>query len=84
MVVEFELSVHPVEENKDILYALMIESILSYPEKCLVVVEEVTGLGKVRGHLVAVEGDLIYKGLVREGVFKTLKEDLAEYKDGSY
>ena len=47
-------------------------------------IEKVTGMGKVRGYLVAVEGDFIYKGLVREGVFKTLKEDLAEYKDGSY
>ena len=81
---ELELSVHSVKENKDILYASMIESILSYPEKCLVVVEEVTGLGKVRGHLMAVEGDLIYKGVVREGVIKTFKEQTAEYKDGSY
>ena len=81
---ELELSVHSVKENKDILYASMIESILFYSEKCLVVIEEVTGLGKVRGHLVAVEGDLIYKGLVREGVIKTLKEESAEYKDGSY
>ena len=71
MAVELELSVHPVEE-KDILDALMIESILSYPEKCLVVVEEVTGLGKVRGQLVSVERELIYKGLVREGVIKVL------------
>ena len=47
-------------------------------------IEEVTGLGKVRGHLVAVEGDLIYKGLVRDGVIKTLKEESAEYKDGLY
>ena len=72
MAVELELSVHPVEENKDILDALMIESILSYPEKYLVLVEEVTGLGKVRGQLVSVERELIYKGLVREGVIKVL------------
>ena len=84
MALEPKLSVHSVTENKDILYASVIESILSYPEKCLVVAEEVTGLGKVRGHLVAVEGDLIYKGLVRDGVIKTLKEELSEYKDGLY
>ena len=72
MAVELELSVHPVEKNKDILYALMIESILSYPEKCLVLVEEVTGGGKLRGQLVSLERELIYRGLVREGVIKVV------------
>ena len=72
MAVELELSVHPVEENKDILHALMIESILSYPENCLVLVEEVTGLGKVRGQLISMERELIYKGLVKEGVIKVV------------
>ena len=59
-------------KNKDILYALMIESILSYPEKCLVLVEEVTGGGKLRGQLVSLERELIYRGLVREGVIKVV------------
>ena len=72
MAVELELSVHSVEENMDILDALMIESIRSYPERCLVLVEEVTGLGKVKGQLVSVERELIYRGLVKEGVIKVV------------
>ena len=62
----------PALVNKDILDALMIESILSYPEKCLVSVEEVTRLSKMREHLVSVERELIYRGLVREGVIKVV------------
>ena len=33
MVMELELGVIPIEENKEILDALMMESILSYPHK---------------------------------------------------
>ena len=54
------------------MYALVIESILSYPEKCLVLVKEVTGGGKLRGQLVSLERELIYRGLIREGVIKVV------------
>ena len=61
-----------IEENKEILDALMMESILSYPHKCSLRVEELKGLGKVRGHLVSVERELIYRGLIREGVIQVV------------
>ena len=34
--------------------------------------EELKGLGKVRGHLVSVERELIYRGLIREGVIQVV------------
>ena len=72
MAVELELGVTPIMENKDILDALMVESILSFPENCLVCVKEVSGPGKMRGQLVSMDMEPIYKGLVKEGVIQLI------------
>ena len=69
LAIPLQLAVEAVEADIDILTSLMIECLWTWEEDLWVRVNQVEEGGRLIGHLVNKEtGDVLYKGLVREGV----------------
>jgi len=73
LAIPLKLAVEAVEADIDILTSLVIECLWTWEEDLWVRVNQVEEGGRLIGHLVNKEtGDVLYKGLVREGVIRIM------------
>eukprot|EP00092_Neocalanus_flemingeri_P018228 GFUD01019728.1.p1 GENE.GFUD01019728.1~~GFUD01019728.1.p1 ORF type:complete len:707 (-),score=233.78 GFUD01019728.1:80-2200(-) len=74
LAIPLQLSVEAVETDLDILTSLMMECLWTCEEDMWVRFDRMEEGGRLQGHLVnQVTGDLLYKGLLREGVIEIKK-----------
>ena len=73
LAIPVHLDIEAVETDLDVVTGLMMECLLTWEQDMLVKVVQVEEGGKLRGHLVnKTNGDLVYKGLVKEGIIRIM------------
>ena len=73
LAIPLQLALEAVETDLDILTSLVMECLWTWEEDLWLRVDLVEEGGSLRGHLVNKEtGDVLYRGLIREGVIKIM------------
>ena len=70
LAIQVHLEIEAIETDIDIVASLMKECLLTWEKSIWVKVNKVEGDGKLTGHLVNQEGEILYESLVKEGMIK--------------
>ena len=70
LAIQVHLEIEAIEIDIDIVASLMKECLLTWEKAMWVNVNRVEGGGKLTGHLVNQEGEILYETLVKEGMIK--------------
>ena len=66
--IQVHLDIEAIETDSDVVTSLMKECLLSWEKAMWVVIKRVEEDGKLVGHLVDQEEEILYRALVKEGV----------------
>jgi len=70
LAIQVHLEIEAIEIDIDIVASLMKECLLTWEKSMWLTVNRVEGGGKLTGHLVKQDGEILYKTLVKEGAIK--------------
>ena len=70
LAIQVHLEIEAIETDSDVVASLMKECLLSWEKAMWVVIKTVEDDGKLVGHLVDQEDEILYRALVKEGVIE--------------
>ena len=70
LAIPVQLQIKAVETDLDVAISLMMECLYTWEKNIWVKMVKVVEEGRLKGHLINSKSEVLYKGLIKEGVVK--------------